>query len=849
MNTHGSTPCAYCDASLVTECGRTWCPNPDCPGNVGNPRPSTPKKHPRYPSDEVIAKAREMAKDTCVDLNPPTIAVALLDTLDIVDELLEKIDSQFVHVAHRHLVEIVRLVRNQCAERISNHDGAQSDVYRLNPRVLLAAACVRIDAALPSKGQSEADPDGTVALVRAVRDVCAEAVAGRRYSENSCDAPADVRALDPDDLLASARARLENDPDEEWRQLDQLCKQATGFRACEITMPLLAAEHDPYGDAGEPSTAVRVLAKLFGSAEHPNTQAAASAILGALEKEGFMVVASGGVPPQPIDVEQVAHVRDICADVASKIEERAGAEVAALGPSDLMLESAVRLGEPRGNQGHASESARDQRERERADGRIHLEVKCGVKREDVRFLLDAVKTCWPNMVVFDDAGWIRGIYMREEIRKDLFVYRDPATYEAWTSQGPTSENAGDWLHFRFDATQMTVSVAPASPVAKTLCAALDGAENGGPWQAELRRLLDPSPDPQGDPDPTVPSGEDIVIPRPATDDDIRFWMGVLRDQWPDMVVSDTGFDTFVYRDRAAVRSWNENGRTDENDGSMVHFLFDQEQTTIVVEPGSEIAGALHAALEVDDCAAGVDPARIEALEFEPCGHCRACIAGAAEVEGAGVIGVTRVTQDEPVVDAAACSHPNPWPRGLGHEGGTIYWCRDCGCITEMSGDNRSPEAWMWIRPKSAMPRVFGQPEHQKKAGWAADPFGQLERLADYCNAVDMLDEHSNDVPIVDAVIAVLESYQKLLTQVAPEPVSPLPFVQRLCASPAKRWDDLVSATINSAPKDLNRKQICVVGHADDGRSGVAIMSEYPGDDLLEAARQLVWILEQESDRE
>ena len=31
--------CLYCNIPYTTQDGRTWCPNPDCPGNVGNPRP------------------------------------------------------------------------------------------------------------------------------------------------------------------------------------------------------------------------------------------------------------------------------------------------------------------------------------------------------------------------------------------------------------------------------------------------------------------------------------------------------------------------------------------------------------------------------------------------------------------------------------------------------------------------------------------------------------------------------------------------------------------------------------------------------------------------------------------
>lgn len=42
--------------------------------------------HMNYPSKAIITKAKEMAEDTCVDLNPPTIACALLDTLEILDQ-------------------------------------------------------------------------------------------------------------------------------------------------------------------------------------------------------------------------------------------------------------------------------------------------------------------------------------------------------------------------------------------------------------------------------------------------------------------------------------------------------------------------------------------------------------------------------------------------------------------------------------------------------------------------------------------------------------------------------------------------------------------------------------------
>lgn len=219
----------------------------------------------------------------------------------------------------------------------------------------------------------------------------------------------------------------------------------------------------------------------------------------------------------------------------------------------------------------------------------------------------------------------------------------------------------------------------------------------------------------------------------------------------------------------------------------------------------------------DDCLAGIDPARVESLDFEPCGHCKACEAGAAEVEAAGVVSVERVPAAQVVADAP-CAHPRTYynadtdnfycvdcRKGMG----LIYYaanitqvkesiaarkvfygtferqnahCDGSGQLSGYAGDcagciacNHSicrtalEAAYKEIargQTATRLPRIAGQPEHQKDTGWAADPFAQLERLADYCNAVDMVDEDSNDVPIVDAVIGVLKDHQRLLVSLS-----------------------------------------------------------------------------------
>lgn len=47
------------------------------------------------------------------------------------------------------------------------------------------------------------------------------------------------------------------------------------------------------------------------------------------------------------------------------------------------------------------------------------------------------------------------------------------------------------------------------------------------------------------------------------------------------------------------------------------------------------------------------------------------------------------------------------------------------------------------------------------AGWDADPSGQLERLGNYLNNIDAVDENSNETPVVDQVMQLHDDYMKM----------------------------------------------------------------------------------------
>lgn len=60
-------------------------------------------------------------------------------------------------------------------------------------------------------------------------------------------------------------------------------------------------------------------------------------------------------------------------------------------------------------------------------------------------------------------------------------------------------------------------------------------------------------------------------------------------------------------------------------------------------------------------------------------------------------------------------------------------------------------------PKVRM--LFDQPDHQKGQKWASNPFGQLDKLANWCNENDCAD---SDRQVSEVIIELLNDYQKLI---------------------------------------------------------------------------------------
>ncbi len=61
-------------------------------------------------------------------------------------------------------------------------------------------------------------------------------------------------------------------------------------------------------------------------------------------------------------------------------------------------------------------------------------------------------------------------------------------------------------------------------------------------------------------------------------------------------------------------------------------------------------------------------------------------------------------------------------------------------------------------PEPTVVHRIGQPDHQQNQPWAADPCGQIERLADWVNGRDFADE---SIPVVDNVIDVMNQSTEL----------------------------------------------------------------------------------------
>jgi hypothetical protein len=82
-------------------------------------------------------------------------------------------------------------------------------------------------------------------------------------------------------------------------------------------------------------------------------------------------------------------------------------------------------------------------------------------------------------------------------------------------------------------------------------------------------------------------GSDFLIKSsiPIADSLIRF---LVKDHWPSMVYeimscdNDGSIDLFLYRDEAALKAWDEEGWSDENDETMIYVILAKESKEISI---------------------------------------------------------------------------------------------------------------------------------------------------------------------------------------------------------------------------------------------------------------------------
>lgn len=96
------------------------------------------------------------------------------------------------------------------------------------------------------------------------------------------------------------------------------------------------------------------------------------------------------------------------------------------------------------------------------------------------------------------------------------------------------------------------------------------------------------------------SGNDHVIKTPGRWRILDVVIHCCLRQWPETIVVDESAtdnlvsfvrtrEFFFYRDGASKRSWEDDGRTDENASAMIHLLISEHQTTLVWEVAGSAA--------------------------------------------------------------------------------------------------------------------------------------------------------------------------------------------------------------------------------------------------------------------
>jgi hypothetical protein len=82
-------------------------------------------------------------------------------------------------------------------------------------------------------------------------------------------------------------------------------------------------------------------------------------------------------------------------------------------------------------------------------------------------------------------------------------------------------------------------------------------------------------------------GADIVVPGRATERQAEDLLTCLRAHWPEAVVEhgeeEQVRELFVYENAAAQAAWEKEGGEEWNMATLIHVLYGQDSTTIVVD--------------------------------------------------------------------------------------------------------------------------------------------------------------------------------------------------------------------------------------------------------------------------
>lgn len=82
-------------------------------------------------------------------------------------------------------------------------------------------------------------------------------------------------------------------------------------------------------------------------------------------------------------------------------------------------------------------------------------------------------------------------------------------------------------------------------------------------------------------------GQDIVVQKEVSSDDVNFIVDSIRLKWPDLYIEgnielDFPFNIFLYRNKEAFESWEEFGLVDENNKDMIFITFESDLISFVI---------------------------------------------------------------------------------------------------------------------------------------------------------------------------------------------------------------------------------------------------------------------------